>query len=49
METAAERFARDYGDMEADRKARELDQQDDERQARLYVDSTGTSATGVVV
>ena len=56
-ETAAERFTRDYESMGKltvpapgetdDRKDRQLDQQDENRQARLYVNrEDGTSATG---
>lgn len=49
-ETAAQRYARDYASMSADRKDRELDQQGgtqsaDERTNRLYVnDATGVTA-----
>lgn len=46
-ESAESRFERDWTFIEDDRKLRTLDQQSDERQSRLYVDSdTGTSATG---
>ena len=57
-ETPEQRFARDYGAMATNdpgRKDRTLDNQSDERQARLYVDPatienedpySGTSATG---
>ncbi len=45
-ETAAQRFARDYGSMPSARKTRELDQQPHERLDRLYVNSAnGDSAT----
>lgn len=44
-ETAAERYARDWQNMEADRKTRGLDDESTERKSRLYVDSsTDTSA-----
>jgi len=45
-ETAAERFARDHSSQEAERKTNELDSEPDEREARVYVDPTGASATG---
>lgn len=45
-ETAAQRFARDWASVEADRKTRGLDQQPHERLDRLYVnDANGDSAT----
>jgi hypothetical protein len=50
-ETAAQRYARDYGSMQADRKTRELDNQSEGRRERLYVnDANGDSAadTGTV-
>lgn len=43
-ETAAQRYARDYGSMDADRKARQLDAQPDERTDRLYGDGAGGTA-----
>jgi len=50
-ETAAQRYARDYGSMSADRKDRELDVQGDKqgtpdgRTERLYVnDANGATA-----
>jgi len=50
-ETAAQRYARDYGSMSADRKDRELDKQGDKqgtpdgRTERLYVnDANGATA-----
>jgi hypothetical protein len=43
METAAQRFARDYGSMEAERKDNQLDAQSAERKARLYVNSADGS------
>lgn len=42
-ETAAERFDRDYGQMEADRKTRKLDNQSLERVQRLYVAPDGST------
>ena len=45
-ESAADRFDRDWGHVEADYKDRTLDAQPDDRQARLYVAPDGTSATG---
>ena len=44
-ETAAQRFARDWAAMQADRKARGLDAQPTERKGREYVAPNGTSAT----
>lgn len=45
-ESAAQRFVRFWGSMSAERKTRGLDNQSDERQARLFVSPTGVSATG---
>jgi len=42
-ESAADRFVRDYGSMEADRKDRQLDEQSAERKARLYVAPDGST------
>lgn len=43
----ADRYARAYSHREDDRKERDLDEQSDERAARLFVDpDTGVSATG---
>lgn len=41
-ETVAQRFARDYGSMQADRKAREWDNQPVERRHRSYVNENGS-------
>jgi len=38
-ETAAQRFDRDYGHVETDRRVRELDHQTLERLQRIYVNS----------
>jgi hypothetical protein len=43
-ETAAERYARDWASVSADRKDRGLDAQPDERTDRLYVDGAGDTA-----
>lgn len=45
-ETAADRFARDHSSQESDQKVRGLDDEPDEREARIYVAPDGTSATG---
>lgn len=42
-ESAADRFARDYGQMQEDRKDRQLDQQSTERKVRLYVAPDGST------
>jgi hypothetical protein len=43
METAAQRFARDYGSMPVERKSRELTSVPAERKARIYVNSADGS------
>lgn len=46
METAAQRYARDFtnSEREADRKVKELDGQSTERKSRLYVSDSNVSA-----
>lgn len=47
LESVESRFDRDWGQIADDRKVRGLDNQSNERQARLYVNAeTGESATG---
>lgn len=42
-ETAAQRFARDYGNVRDDRRVRDLDKEKRARVARLYVAPDGTT------
>lgn len=47
METAAQRYDREYAQILDDRKERALDSASDERVSRLFVNQAdGTSATG---
>lgn len=47
-ETAAARYARDYSSMQADRKAKQLNAQPDERTNRIYCDGATPQVTAVV-
>lgn len=42
-ETAAQRFDRDFGHVETDRRVRELDHQPLERLQRIYVEADGST------